>query len=349
MNPFLSLTLYSLIFLALLTVALFLFILLRRFLGQIYDRRFRRICQQIEAELLEAIRTNDQSQSLRIAIKYSSQPRALATVLVAYAQKIKGSALNHLKLIFKEGLKRRVYRDLHSIFLAKKIRAIRLLVYFGEPADVPRLFPFLNQKPILRLVTIHALSRAKTPEAIKAIFTAWEKENSAHLATLINILSSLGPIIEPYVQEYLRKELSCDKLASLVELVGLIPLRSLWKELLPLATHSDKEVRIKVARALGRLLIPESYPVLLRLLEDEAWEVQAQAAKSLGKLKNPEAIPYLSQGLTSPFFHVRRNSAYALAMMGEEGKKVLEALAHQNKDHYAADVARMVLEEMVLT
>ncbi len=348
MTPFLSLVLLSLVFLGLLTACLFVFIIFRRVFWEIQSRRFKNTCQQIENDLLAVISSNDIAEAERLARKYAAKPKALAHVLVTYAQKLKGSSLNQLKVIFQQSFKNQVYRDLNSVFFGKKIRAIRLLAYFGDTTDIPRLFPLLSQKPIVRLTTCQALTRTKRPEAIEAIFSAWEMEESAHVATYVNLLYSLGPVIEPQVREYLRKPLNAAKLASLVELVGLIPLRSLAADVLPLAAHPDKEVRIRVARALGRLGAPESFATLLRLLEDEAWEVQAQAAKSLGKLKNLAAIPSLSKGLTSPFFHVRRNAASALAALGEEGRSVLEAFSRQEKDRYAADMARMILEEIAL-
>jgi len=346
MTPYLSVVKLSLVFLSLLTATLFVFIVIRRAFVDLQSRYFKNICAQIEKELLAGLASGDTSQAIAIAQKFASKPKALAHVLISYAQRLKGPSLAHLKLIFDESLKSRVYRDLNSFFLDRKVRAIRLLTYLGDPSDLPLLFPMLQKKPIIRLTTIQALAQTKKPEALEAIFSAWEKEPPSYASIYANLFYSLGVTIEPWVKKYLKLPLPKEKLSSLIEVTGLIPLRALSPDLLPFVSHPEKEVRIKVARALGRLLIPETFEALISLLEDEAWEVQAQAARALGRLKNPMSISHLIQGLTSPFFYVRRNAAYALAEIGTEGRAALREVIRQNKDRFAKETAAMVLEEI---
>ena len=98
----------------------------------------------------------------------------------------------------------------------------------------------------------------------------------------INIMHGLGAKVESFVGEYMTKAISVEKLALLIELAGSIPLLALYDKILGISTHSEKEIRIAAARALGKLLMPEARKDLVRLTKDEAWEVQAQAYKRLG-------------------------------------------------------------------
>ena len=113
--------------------------------------------------------------------------------------------------------------------------------------------------------------------------------------------------------------------------------------------HPEKEIRIAATRALGKLLMPEARKDLERLTEDEAWEVQAQAYKSLGKLSLSDSSEVLERGLYSLNWHVRYNAGYSLAILGISGIKRLKAIAKEQKDRFASDMANMVLDSMLYT
>jgi HEAT repeat protein len=115
-----------------------------------------------------------------------------------------------------------------------------------------------------------------------------------------------------------------------------------------LAGHPDKEIRIRVARALGRLLVPESVTALKALAAEKAWEVKAQAVKSLGKLRILETADILVESLRSPHWHVRRNAAYGLAEMGEEGLRRLREVAAGAENKFARDMSVMVLDDLTI-
>jgi HEAT repeat protein len=157
----------------------------------------------------------------------------------------------------------------------------------------------------------------------------------------------LGDRIEAQVRKHLKMPLSEEKLDLLIELIGSIPLRSLYQDILLFADHPEKEIRIKVARALGHMRIPSSLDILLKLADDEAWEVSAQAMKSLGKLGDDQAKEVLSKGMFSPFWHVRFNAGHGLAKLGETGFKHLQMVKRQKKDRYASEMANMVLDETI--
>jgi hypothetical protein len=186
-----------------------------------------------------------------------------------------------------------------------------------------------------------------SPETLHYVFKAFEEDKGFAVKSYFNIMFALGNRIETPVKLYLKKPLSPEKLGLLIELVGAIPLRSLYKDITDFADHADKEVRIRVARALGKLLLPDSVNILVTLASDEAWEVKAQALTSLGKLRNPETMDILAKSLFSPYWYVRYNAGYGLAEMGEEGFRRLKEVANQNEDKYARDMSAMVLNDFI--
>jgi HEAT repeat protein len=167
------------------------------------------------------------------------------------------------------------------------------------------------------------------------------------VTSYFNVMFGIGNRIELLVKLYLKKPLPPEKLALLIELVGAIPLRSLYEDITVFADHPDKEVRIRVARALGKLLIPDSVNILVALASDEAWEVKAQALTSLGKLGNRATLDILAKSLFSPYWYVRYNAGYGLANMGEEGINRLKDIAVQKQDRYASDMSHMVLGDLI--
>ncbi|MCX6578060.1 MAG: HEAT repeat domain-containing protein [Candidatus Aminicenantes bacterium] len=211
------------------------------------------------------------------------------------------------------------------------------------------MLKLLEDKPIVRLAAVQAISQLSTPETLGLVFQAFESDLCPNIHSYISIILSLGAKAEVNIHEALKKPISQEKIALLIELVGAIPLRSLYLDILSFADHPEKEVRIKVARALGGLSIPDSVPVLIRLASDTAWEVQAQAVKGLGRLKSPEALDILAEAFFSKDWHVRFNARSGLMSLGEAGVKRLEEISQQTRDSYAAAMAAMALHDLYLS
>ena len=60
-------------------------------------------------------------------------------------------------------------------------------------------------------------------------------------------------------------------------------------------------------------------------------------------------MPVLLKALFSPNWHVRYNAGYGLAAFGLVGVLQLQEIARQKEDRYAADMAAMVLDSLILT
>jgi len=347
MSPSLILTLHALLFLLLFSVCLFGFIIIRRLVLERSQALFRRVYGQIEKDVLEAIYRLDPDFSLAVARKHKGRASVLTQVLLDFGDNIVGDGRDQLRIIFNHSVKDHCLRRLESRRTAKRLQGIRLFIIFFDPSENAFLFRLLDDKPIIKLAVITALSRFPSAETLSYIFTAFEKDTGFTVQSYFNVMFSLGDRIEQPVKTCMMRPLPVDKLGLFVELIGAIPLRNLAEEVVALAGHPDKEIRIRVARTLGKLLIPEAADTLVRLASDEAWEVKAQAVKSLGKLKNMGALDILTKSLFSPFWYVRYNAGHGLAEMGEEGLRRLRKVARQEEDKYARDMSEMVLDDLI--
>ncbi|MCP2619813.1 HEAT repeat domain-containing protein [Candidatus Aminicenantes bacterium AC-334-K16] len=343
--------LYSLIFLFLFTLSLFCYISARRFVIARQEKRNRKLRQAIESDLLATITAGEKSKWQITLQQYLRYPEIFTEVLLEFWQTLSGAPREQLKNIFSFFLKEKYRQEITAKRIIKRVKAAKAFVIFAEETDTPAIIQLLNDNPLVKLATLSSLALNPQPQILESIFTSFLKESKAPLRYYFDLFTSMGKIIEPFVKKIIDQPLSEEKLSFLIELIGAIPLTSLYPELLRLSTHSSKEIRVKTARALGNLSLPleEIIDTLLLMAEDEAWEVKAQALKSLGKLRPKKALPLLAQALFSPYWYCRLNGAHALVQFGEKGLKTLRKIAQQKKDPYAADMARMILEEIVIT
>jgi hypothetical protein len=348
MSPSIIVCGYSILFLLLFSISLFGFIIVRRLVLERNLVRFNRLYERQEKDVLEAVSLLRPDFSLAVARKHKGHTKVLTQVLLDFGNIIVGEGRDQLRIIFDHAVKDLCLRRLTSRRTAIRLQSVRLFIIFFDPAEQDLLARLLNDKPIIKLAVINALSRVPSPETLKHIFLAFEQDEGSAIQAYFNIMFGLGARTEPLVKEFLRKPLPINKLGLLVELVGAVPLRALYKDAVALAGHPDKEIRIRVARTLGKLLIPETVDTLIELASDPTWEVKAQAVKSLGKMKNLGALSILTGSLFSPFWHVRYNAGYGLAELGEAGLVRLKEIAHQEDDKYARDMSNMVLNDLII-
>lgn len=340
--------LFSLSFLVAFSLALLIFISARRLISDYRRRRFKKRHLELEPEFMEALFSSDPEAPLKFAQRHRKEWRVIARLLLDYKQVVSGEAGERLRKIFRKVLKSRCYRLLSSRLVSRRLQGVSLFFAFFEPEEVATFQKIINDRPIIKLAALTVLAQTSDENAVRVIFQAFEQDAVSRAPSYFYIMSALGEKTEPYVREALRKPLPPQKIALLVELAGRIPLRNLARELESLADHPEKEIRIRVTRALGRIADPDSLRTLLRLAADEAWEVQAQAVRSLSSFKTPEALQTCYRGLFSPSWHVRHNSARALAALGEQGLEKLREATRQKDDAYARDMAAMILDEMAI-
>lgn len=341
--------LYSFAYLLLLSASLFLFIFVRRLVVEALERRDRRVYEAMERELLEVLTAAVPArEAAAFARKHGARVRVLKKLLVAYREALAGKALEPLKIIFERTIRHRCLRELRSPWLATRLQNVRLFVDFSRPEEAVHLVKLLQDKPVVRLAALNALTGIAGRDTLSVIFDLYERDAEPNYYAYSNVFNSLGQRIEPFLRASLRKPLPRDKHALLIEIAGRLLLRGLYPEIVRFAASPEKELRTRAARTLGRLLVPASARVLSELAADPEWEVQAQAIRSLGLLQDWRTIPLLVKGLFSPNWHVRYNAGFGLAAFGLVGVLQLQEVSRQKEDRFAADMASMVLDTVIL-
>jgi hypothetical protein len=342
--------LYSFAYLLLMSASLFLFILVRRLLVERRERKDAAAYEDMEQDLLEVLTAVSlREAALAFARKHRGRSRVLKRLLVAYREALVGRSLEPLRMIFERTIRARCLRELQSPWLATRLQNVRLFVDFSSADEVAALVRLLEDKPIVRLAALNALTGIASRETMAVIFELFEKDPQPNFYAYSNIFNSLGQRIEPFLRASLRKSLPIEKQSLLIEMAGRLLLRGLYRDIVHFARNGPKEMRIRAARALGHLLVPASSGTLCALAADPEWEVQAQAIRSLGSLQDWRTVPVLVKALFSPNWHVRYNAGYALAAFGLIGVLQLQEVSRQREDRYAADMAVMVLDTVVLT
>jgi hypothetical protein len=337
---------HSLLFTFAFSLLLLVFIILRRLVVTRREAHFQARYLRIEQAVLQAISAKDAGPAVEVARKYASQRKVLTQVLIDFLEIISGRGQEILKVIFEHGLKERCLKDLRSRLVVRRLRATRLVGLFSVLPDKALLLDLLRDKPIIRLAAVNAMVRFPDRESLALVFQAFEQESCPSIHTYANIIFGAGERVEPFIKACLTKNVPSEKLSLLIELAGSIPLPSLYPEVVRHAAHPEKEVRIKVVKALGKFLVPESFEILENMAGDPEWEVQAQVLRALGNLKNAGALVILTRGLFSPSWYVRYNAREGLLNLGALGIRRLEEISSQEVDRFAADMATMALEEI---
>lgn len=130
-----------------------------------------------------------------------------------------------------------------------------------------------------------------------------------------------------------------------INVLGLLGARDAAGQVASWLDHSECEVRVAAAKALGNMRQPMVVDALLHALRDSDWQVRSMAAKSLGRLGEPRVIPALDGALGDPAWWVRYNAAHALAELGGDGLDALQRALSTQSDPFARDISRQTLEE----
>jgi HEAT repeat protein len=279
-----------------------------------------------------------------VLVGLSRLPVPLAIdALVKWSARVPGERWRQLALALEHNWWARLVRaNSNSARWWKRLECARFLSVAAMPQDTARLQRLIDDRhPAVRVAAVASLERM---------------ENTALALAVLDRLPYLAPTVQAYyaamllrsrpvVVEHLQKRLqrtTDPALARLAEFAARLAEPALRERLTALADHSDPEVRVQAARALGSFPHRESVATLKRLIGDTSWPVRAQAARSLGMIADASTLPLVKAALRDDVWWVRLRAALALMRFAAGGRNALLE-AEVGADPYAGATARMVL------
>ena len=224
----------------------------------------------------------------------------------------------------------------------KRLECARFLSIAAMPTDVARLTRLINDRhPAVHVAAVASLERMEnTPLTLTALDRLPQLAPTVQAYYAAMLLRS-RPVVVDHLQKRLRRS-DDPALPRLAEFAARLGEPALRERLTALADHTDPEVRIQSARALGSFPHKESVTALKRLVTDDAWAVRAQAVRSLGMITDASTLPLVKAALQDDVWWVRLRAALALVRFAAPGRNaLLEAEIGANP--FASAVAKMVL------
>lgn len=224
----------------------------------------------------------------------------------------------------------------------KRLECARFLSVAATQHDLGRVLRLLRDRhPAVQIAAATTLERLTSPVLVTAALDQLPFLGSTVQAYYASVLKHARPAVLRHLQQLFRR-LDDPRLPRIIEFAGRLEEPILRGPFTTLATHSDREVRTQVARALGKFPHAESVAALRFLVDDEAWPVRAQAVRSLGMIADPTTLDSVRDALRDAEWWVRLRAGLALTRFGSAGRNALLA-AEVGGHGEARDMARLIL------
>lgn len=259
--------------------------------------------------------------------------RVLEAVVFGYLGKVRGPGRRALvEFLHRIGAVDRARRRVHRPGVVGRARAAEVLGRVGgAEAELVRLLA--DRQAVVRVVAVAGLRFGRPlPGVVPALLAAVDGPRRIPPTLVTEALLGLGPEASPALAAALAGAADAPSTAGpavAAEALGLLGTASAGAALVAAAgdRSTDAELRIRAARALGRIGPPAALEPLIGCLADgEPPVLRAVAAKALGDLGSPRAVPHLVPLLHGPH-RLAANAASALARLGPHGARALATAA----------------------
>jgi HEAT repeat protein len=326
------------------TVAVFfLALIVSRFRIEYRTRAARAAENAIEPLLQSWLVYNGDLEPLKKTLRDLPAHAAFRSLAHLATQHVTLHNQRHLALALRpEPWVSKILRRSQSPFWWRRFDAARLLTAVGTEQDADMVARLLGDRSAaVRLVAIDAAARLQGRALVEKELDTLPLRQDAVQIYQIAALSHRPGVVSEVLIERLLPDAPVSSLNSWIDAAGALVDPRALERVRNLATHSDADVRVHVARALRRYADPGTPAVLIQLLGDEDWRVRAQAARALGALRCGEASSQLMKAVHDRSWWVRYRSALALAQIGGPAAEYLLQLTSDD-DPMARDMSRLV-------
>lgn len=335
-NMLLAIVYFEFISLMLLVLAICLRMLWRRRRDAHHRERF------VRASIVLTDYLNEHAMSREDAAWLAHLPMgARLELLISASSALAGAKRNRITdLAHDFGLIDWAEKRCRSRLWTRRLHGVRALTALENRSE---LVPVMlrDRRPEVRAQAIQWASDIGDPDIGSELVELLGDEMRFPRFIVQNALLWIGaPAVAP-LAEFLRRE--GPGLEPALEVAAAMPDPEFLDQARELSRHPSAAVRMYCARILGALGGPESVARLSEMLEDETEEVRAAAADGLGKLEHWPAGSQLALALRDQAWAVRRAAGLALRSLGSPGLVLLRR-STSDRDHFAADMARQVLD-----
>lgn len=256
--------------------------------------------------------------------------RALEPTVVAMLGKIRGDARGALvDVLARRGALERAEASARSRSWVRRCDAAEMLGAARDPRSIPLLVSLLDDRNAeVRRVAARSLGRVGVRDAARPLLDSLVGDRALAPREAAAALVLLEPAATPTIAEAVAGAEDPRVRSVGVEVLGL---RASVEAAGTIARFLDAdphlEVRIRSARALGRIGVRGATGPLTGALGSESPELRAVSARALGALGAVEAVEALTACLADPWHRVAGNAAESLASLGPPGRAALERVA----------------------
>jgi hypothetical protein len=228
---------------------------------------------------------------------------------------------------------------------AERLLATLVLGYLRDPEAWQPLRKAANDADgVAASNAFWALVRIDAPRAAQEMTLAFIARRDWPVAQIVNILQDAR---ESFAGPLVRALSAIDESLLPRTLRIAESLRIAIPPVLLASLLAHESVAVIIA-ALRIAHAPESLPAIRRHLAHPDWQVRVNVAKALGRIGERSDIDSLRLLLADPQWWVRYRTAQALADMPFVGRQELEAVAVGMEDRFAADILKQVIAEKEL-
>ena len=246
------------------------------------------------------------------------------------------------RLLESRGATEAARRQCRSRRATARAAACALLGDVGSSFAVLDLVPLLDDpRPVVRTAAARALGRLGQPAGVIPLIGA-AASKALPVDGAAEAIHQIGDWSVSLLHPCLADQ--CESTRALaVELLGQFHnLESVDAIVEILADDQSTAVRVRAARALGRIGSPRAIQPLIDCVASGPGAVKAEAIAALGKLAAVAAVPTLRVTLLGPSQHLSQAAAGALAAITPKGVEILQEIA-DDQLHPAASTARREL------
>ena len=290
---------------------------------------------------LAAGEPEDAAQALeQLAGLDAARWKAIEPTLESLLLKVRGETkASVVGLLERRGSLAQALARTRSRSVVQRAHGAEVLGAAGRQSALPDLVRMLTDvEPEVRQVAARALGRIRAPGAAEPLLATLSAPREVPPRIVATAILRIGVGAHPALDAALRHgdALQRSVASEIAGLSGAFTAVPTLQRLL--AGDPEPEVRIRSARALGRIGARHVTDDLLQAVaDDQPVALRIVATRALGDLGDDRAVPTLTQLATDPQHRVAANAAAALTRCGVAGLRALRRLAAAPDGEHARD------------